>query len=90
MHFAGGFGTPLWWIFPIIMVIFCFFMMRGSMGWMHSLRSNSHIEPVYSALEILGKRYASGEIAKEEYEEIKRDLSNSNNQDRQDRQDRLS
>jgi len=28
-----------------------------------------------SALEILNKRYASGEITKEEYEQIKRDIS---------------
>ncbi len=82
MYFSGGFGTPLWWIFPIIMIIFCFFMMRGCMGGMRFFKGNSHIEPTYSALEILGKRYASGEIDKDEYEQMKRDLSNSNDQDR--------
>ncbi len=82
MYFAEGFGTPLWWIFPLVMVFFCFFMMRGSMGRMWARGGKSHIEPTHSALEILQRRYAAGEIDKETYEEIKRDLSNSNDQDR--------
>ncbi len=27
-----GFGYGFWWIFPIIMIIFCFFMMIKGMG----------------------------------------------------------
>ncbi len=76
MHFAEGFGTPLWWIFPIIMVIFCFFMMRGSMGRMWASGDKRHIEPDSSALEILKKRYAAGEIDKEELEQMKKVISN--------------
>jgi putative membrane protein len=71
-----------WWIFPIVMMILCFFMMRGRMcrmmGGHHTQdatdpdrRSSSD-----SAREILDKRYALGEISKEEYEEKKRDISN--------------
>ncbi len=87
MYFAEGFGTPLWWIFPFVMVFFCFFMMRGSMGRMWARGGKSHIEPDYSALEILEKRYASGEIDKEELDEMKRVLNYSSNQDRQDSSD---
>ena len=78
MHFVEGFGTPLWWIFPIIMVFFCFFMMRGYMGGMHVSGGGKG----ESALETLDKRYAGGEIDKEEYEQMKRVLNYSNNQDR--------
>ncbi|CAB5118521.1 hypothetical protein D3OALGB2SA_2826 [Olavius algarvensis associated proteobacterium Delta 3] len=71
--------SSFWWIVPIFMMILCFFMMRGRRGSMmcgfgpsnfgspQDKRSNS-------ALEILDKRYASGEIDKEEYEERKRTL----------------
>jgi putative membrane protein len=65
-----------WWIFPIVMIILCFFMMRGCMGGMSSgkgRRSSS----TGSALEILDRRYAKGEIGKREFEEKKRDLDQS-------------
>lgn len=70
-----------WWIFPIVMMILCFFMMRGRMCSMmggHDSRdaTDSHGNvPSDSAREILDKRYALGEISKEEYEEKKRDIS---------------
>lgn len=68
-----------WWIVPIIMMILCFFMMRGRRGSMmcgfgpNNFRS-SQDKRSGSALEILDRRYASGEIDKEEYEERKRTL----------------
>ncbi len=67
-----GFGW--WWIFPIIMIAICFFMMRGRMGSMmcrpgsHGKDSHNEDTPD-SALNLLNKRYAQGEISKEEYEE---------------------
>jgi putative membrane protein len=54
-----------WWIFPLAffvgMVVMVNFVMRGGMGrrWPRS----------ESAEEILNRRYARGEIGKEEYEE---------------------
>ncbi len=77
---AAGFGTGLWWIFPLVMIgmmVFCFFMMRGHMGSMMcrpGFRSpRSHGEDASdSALDILDKRYARGEINKEEYEAKKK------------------
>jgi len=61
-----------WWLIPIAMMVLCFLMMHGRRGcvtgWPRS-------RPGYdSAREILDKRYARGEISKEEYEEKKRDI----------------
>jgi len=71
-----------WWIFPIVMMIVCFFMMRGRMcGMMRGHDTQDTTDPHRSASsdsarEILDKRYALGEISKEEYEEKKRDITN--------------
>jgi len=74
-------GYTLWWIFPLLMIILCvfmcFFMMRGRMGSM-MCRPGSHGTGIHggddsdSALDILNKWYAQGEINKEENEEKKR------------------
>jgi putative membrane protein len=77
---CAGFGYGLWWIIPLIMIgmmVLCFFMMRGRMGSMmcrpgfHKLDGNSE-DDSDSPLDILDKRYARGEVSKEEYEEKKR------------------
>ena len=72
-----------WWIFPIAMIVLCFFMMRGRTacmtGWSTYRRATTTpaIAPSDSASEILDKRYALGEISKEEYEEIRKDIHQS-------------
>jgi putative membrane protein len=80
-NFCFAFGW--WWIIPIAMIIMfvlCFLVMRGRTGCMtcgpfsrtsRDLGSNGRSE---SAREILDKRYARGEIGKEEYEGKKRDM----------------
>lgn len=80
--FPGTYMMGGWWIiFPIfgflIMIIFMVMMMRrgGFMSdWHGSWRSGSEGKDLESALDILKKRYARGEISKEEFDQIKIDL----------------
>ena len=69
-----------WWIIPIFMMILCFLMMRRRRGSMICGFGSSGIDSKQtrtsdSAIDILDKRFASGEINKEEYEEKKRILT---------------
>jgi uncharacterized membrane protein len=65
-----------WWIFPVVMIMLCFFMMRGRsvsmMCGFGSVGKDKHfIRDPNSVMEILEKRYALGEIDRSTYEEIK-------------------
>jgi putative membrane protein len=76
--FCSGFGW--WWIFPLLMIALCFLMMRrrgGSTmcGFGPFGLDSRHINSSEFGMDILNKRYALGEINKEEYEEKKRALS---------------
>jgi putative membrane protein len=83
MFTCPGFGVGYWWIFPIIMigmVVLCFFMMRGRMGSpMCGPGSRGKDlqgkEAGESALDILNKRYARGEVDKQGYEEKKKTIT---------------
>lgn len=80
--FWADFGW--WWIFPVAMIVLCLFMMRGRMGCMmcwpssRSSTKTGQIATSDSARQILDKRYALGEINKEEYEEKKGDIEQTN------------
>ena len=70
-----------WWIFPLLMMLLCFFTMRrrwGSTmcGFGGRGRGWSSTKETESAMDILDKRYASGDIDKAEYEDKKRMLAN--------------
>ncbi|MDA8258541.1 MAG: SHOCT domain-containing protein [Betaproteobacteria bacterium] len=69
---------PWMWIFPltflIVMLIFLFRGGGGAMcgGW--GMRENGRREKEESAKDILDRRYARGEISREEYQQMKKDL----------------
>jgi putative membrane protein len=67
-------NLEFWWIFPLIMIAFCFFMMRGGFGMCGHGSHRKDGNSSESARDILDKRYAGGEIDKTEYEEKKREL----------------
>jgi uncharacterized membrane protein len=73
-------GTSFWWIVPLVMMIFCFFMMRKRRGSLMCGFGSRDLGSYSSrgsdtAEEILDKRYASGAINKDEYEEIKKTIA---------------
>jgi len=86
-------GHSFWWIFPlmfiVMMIVIIFFVMRrGCMGCMWRDRMMDRPESgdamkrnlgesSESAVEILDKRYARGEIEKQEYEEKKAAITRS-------------
>ena len=75
MWMNGGWGwMPWWWIFPLIflvlMVVFMVFMMRGGMcGGSHKTSGSAE-----TPRETLDRRYARGEITREEYQQMRKDL----------------
>lgn len=77
--FFGGSG--IWIIFPIIMIpimltfMYMMFGRRGQgMPWQDSGRNHSENRESETALDILTRRYARGEVTKEEFEEMKENL----------------
>ena len=70
-----------WWIFPMFMPIFWIVMIGLCLYFIFGRRgAPKPWEPARSpegetALDILKKRYAKGEITKEEFEQMKRDIS---------------
>ncbi|HVC29756.1 MAG TPA: SHOCT domain-containing protein [Steroidobacteraceae bacterium] len=70
-----GFGFM--WIFPLLfLIVVIVFLSRGGPGrfWRGGWHDNRRDEKRESPREILDRRYASGEISKEQYEEMRRTL----------------
>jgi len=85
MWWEGGFRWI--WIFPFTFMVVMFFFMgvcifgffRRSNGWSHSCPmcglNKREMKDLDTPRQILDRRYASGEITKEQYEGIKQDLN---------------
>ena len=74
--FGYEFFYSYWWIFPLMMIIFCiFFMRKGCSRMMCGFGSHSgdssHNGRGESGLKILDKRFAQGDINENKYEEKK-------------------
>ncbi|OGO31551.1 MAG: hypothetical protein A2Z29_10775 [Chloroflexi bacterium RBG_16_56_11] len=72
---TGGYGWG--WSMPIIMVVFWGLIIWGIVALVRGVttsRSCGASDEADRALEILKKRYALGEIGKQEYEDKKKDL----------------
>ena len=66
-YMGWGMGWGMWFI-PLLIILGVYFVIRNS--------SQNKISPnEETPLKILEKRYAKGEITREQYEEIKKDLS---------------
>jgi len=77
---SENFGMGGWWIIPVIcmLVMFLFMMFRRSgfrPPWgQNSDGHHSDSKNSESPIDILKKRYAKGEITKEEFDQMKKDL----------------
>jgi putative membrane protein len=73
MH--GGYGLPLWWLGAGFRLLLLAAVVVGIVFLARSFsRQRRSGHPRESVLEILQKRYARGEISREEFEEMKRNL----------------
>jgi putative membrane protein len=68
MDFWGG-GVVMWLLLVVVVAVLAYFLVKGT-GGTGGFGPTPHETP----LDILKKRYARGEITKEQFEEIKRDL----------------
>lgn len=73
------FYEPWWWIFPVVMplamiVAMIVMVLLFRSGWMPPMRMHEHSSKGQAdpALEILRRRFASGEISLEEFERSRR------------------
>lgn len=77
-----GFGQGKMWFMPIICIAICVIVFlvfrssgRGPFSSDRTNRMDNSNKVNSSAIDILNSRYAKGEINKEEYERMKKDIS---------------
>ena len=67
-------GFPWMWIFPLtFLIVMLIFVFRGGSGWPMCGGHRTHGREE-STREILERRFARGEISREEYQQMKKDL----------------
>jgi putative membrane protein len=72
----GGWGSWMAWLGPVFMVAIWALFITGDVFLIRFLvRQGQERGHEGSALDFLKRRYAQGEISKEEYEEKRRDLT---------------
>jgi len=72
----AGYGW-MWWVMPVFWLVLLGLIIWAIVAAVHTSHESkgSDSSKADSALETLKKRYARGEISKEEYEEKKKDLA---------------
>jgi putative membrane protein len=71
-----GFG--MWWFMPFVMLAFWIVVIVGMIffiRWLMWSSKGREIKSEETPLDILKKRYAKGEISKEDFERMKKDIS---------------
>jgi putative membrane protein len=68
MGWFGPFGMIIFWIIAIVVIVL---VARGLMSWG---RDTPSVKSEETALDVLKKRYVSGEITREVFEEMKKDI----------------
>ncbi|TKJ45376.1 electron transporter RnfE [Candidatus Aerophobetes bacterium Ae_b3b] len=71
MNFWYG-GTLMWILFLIVIVVVVYFILQSTKP--RSYDSSFRKTPRETSIDILKRRYARGEITKEEFEQMKKDL----------------
>lgn len=79
MNVLESLWHSFWWMVPLLLMILCCIGMRvmrgsGVCGFRSWGTDSRNPLPTDSAIDILDKRYALGEIGGEEYEERKRSI----------------
>jgi putative membrane protein len=71
-----GFGNGWWWMGWLMMLVFWALVVVGIVALIRfATRSAARRDGVETPLEILRRRYAGGELTKEQFEQMKRDVA---------------
>ena len=71
----GYFGGPWSWLGPIMMIVFWALVIGGIALLLRSWWTPARAQEPDSAQAILDRRYANGEISREEYQAMRQDLT---------------